>query len=57
MCIRDRPDLIRARAVLMAAWQLEGERDPAALRPVSGSAAPVSAWQLREHLRSGVYGP
>ncbi|WP_295817414.1 phosphotransferase [uncultured Deinococcus sp.] len=51
------PDLIRARAVLMAAWQLEGERDPAALRPVSGSAAPVSAWQLREHLRSGVYGP
>ena len=50
------PGLVRARAVLMAAWQLEGEGDPTNLRPVSGSAAPVSAWQLREHLRAGAYG-
>ncbi|THF84383.1 hypothetical protein E7T09_20490 [Deinococcus sp. KSM4-11] len=48
--------LVRARAVLMAAWQLEGEGDLTNLRPVTGSAAPVSAWQLREHLRAGAYG-
>lgn len=49
------PRLLCARAVLMAAWHLEGDRDPASLRPESGSAAPVSAWQLRENLRNGMY--
>lgn len=47
------PRLLMARAVLMAAWSLE---DGEEFRPVSGSGAPVSLWQLREHLRKGEYG-
>ena len=46
------PRLLRARAALMAAWNLAGG---AGLHPVSGTLAPVSLWQLRENLLSGEY--
>jgi len=49
------PRLLGARAALMAAWNISGGADLTDLHPVSGTLAPVSLWQLREHLRNGEY--
>ncbi|GGO38845.1 phosphotransferase enzyme family protein [Deinococcus humi] len=49
------PRLLKARAALMAAWNISGGADPADPRPMSGTLAPVSLWQLRENLVSGEY--
>ena len=52
---RELPRLLRARAALMAAWNLAGGADPGDLHPVSGTLAPVSLWQLRENLLGDGY--
>ncbi len=49
------PRLLQARAALMAAWNISGGADLTDVRPVSGTLAPVSLWQLREHLSNGEY--
>jgi len=49
------PRLLQARVALMAAWNISGGADPLDPRPVSGTLAPVSLWQLRQNLLSGEY--
>nr|WP_280527640.1 phosphotransferase [Deinococcus humi] len=49
------PRLLRARAALMAAWNISESTDLTQLRPVSGTLAPVSLWQLRQNLLSSEY--